>query len=408
MDRNGFRGERLKNARLFRGITLSELAERTGISKQSISQYENGSRPDIERVITMARELDFPPEYFLQEDSRKTVTEVTYFRSLATATKMSRTSQSIKLEYVAKMFKILAQYVSFPVLNLPEVEFTGSDDEFDDAGQKAMQEEIEAIALKVREHWNLDLAPIKDLQMTLEENGVIVTGFDTKDGKIDAFSQRTLIDDGDVFFIAVALGEKPKGRIFFDMAHELGHILLHPWSESLDLISKEDFKMRETQANMFASAFLLPRESFLREIQAYPTDLNYYLHLKKRWNCSMQAMIYRAHQLGAVTDNQYQYMMRQVSKKGWRTKEPGDTPYCLNENIFQGAIDVLFEAEYLNPATLLRLFKKYGVTLYTQDIEELLHLRKDTLKVESDSPRIIQLKRPAMEVDDAESKKQKE
>lgn len=29
----------------------------------------------------------------------------------------------------------------------------------------------------------------------------------------------------------------------------------------------------------------------------------------------MQAMIYRAHQLKAITGNQYQYMMRQVSKK---------------------------------------------------------------------------------------------
>ena len=81
-----------------------------------------------------------------------------------------------------------------------------------------------------------------------------------------------------MYFIAVAQGEKPKGRIFFDMAHELGHILLHPWSESLDLISKEEFKSRENQANRFASAFLLPKESFLQEIQVYPTDLNYYLH----------------------------------------------------------------------------------------------------------------------------------
>ena len=299
------------------------------------------------------------------------------------------------MEYVAKMFEILAQYVAFPILNLPKAEFFGSDDEFDDDAQQAMQEEIEIIALKVREHWNLGLSPIADLQLTLEENGIIVTGFDTNDSKIDAFSQRTLIDNGDVFFIAVGQGEKPKGRIFFDMAHELGHILLHPWSESLDLIGKEEFKMRETQANMFASAFLLPQESFLQEIQAYPTDLNYYLHLKKRWNCSMQAMIYRAHQLKAITDNQYQYMMRQVSKKGWRMKEPGDTPYYLNENIFQGAIDVLFEAGYLNSNTLLRLFKKYGVIMYPTDIEELLHLRKDTLKVETISPsNIIQLKRP--------------
>ena len=71
----------------------------------------------------------------------------------------------------------------------------------------------------------------------------------------------------------------------------------------------------------------------------------------------MQAMIYSAHQLKAITDNQYQYMMRQVSKKGWRTNEPGDTPYYFNENIFQGAIDVLFESDYLNPNTYLQLFR---------------------------------------------------
>lgn len=393
MDSNRFRGERLKNARLFRGLTLTELAGQTDISKQSLSQYENGSIPDIQRVMTIAHALDFPTEYFLQEDKCKTMTEVTYFRSLTSATKMSRKAQSLKLECVAKIFQILEQYVNFPILNLPKVEFIGSDNEFDVVAQDAMQEEIESIAQAVREHWELDLSPIPNLQLTLEENGIVVTGFDIKDKKIDAFSQRTLIDGGDVFFVAVAQGEKPKGRIFFDMAHELGHILLHPWSESLDLISKEEFKSRENQANRFASAFLLPKESFLQEIQAYPTDLNYYLHLKKRWNCSMQAMVYRAHQLKAITDNQYQYMMRQISKKGWRINEPGDTPYYLNENIFQGAIDVLFESEYLNPSTLLQVFKKYGVSMYPEDIEELLNLRKDTLRVEPSPLRIVQLKR---------------
>ena len=393
MDRNGFRGERLKNARLFRGITLSELAERTGISKQSISQYENGSTPDIQRVIVMAHELEFPPEYFLQEDSCKTVTEVTYFRSLATATKMSRTSQSIKLEYVAKMFEILAQYVSFPTLNLPEVEFTGSDDEFDDAGQKAMQEEIESIALKVREHWHLDLAPIKNIQLILEENGIIVTGFDTNEDKIDAFSQRTIVAGNDIYFIAVALGNRPEGRIRFDMAHELGHILLHPWSEDLEAITKDEFKARERQANMFASAFLLPRDSFGKDIASYPTDLKYYQFLKNKWKVSIQAMIYRTHQLGIMSDNQYQYLMRQVSKNGWRIKEPGDVPYSLNENIFQGAIDLLIEQNVLTAKEILDLFKKNGVTLYPEDMEGLLHLRPDTLKVEEKVVPILQLRK---------------
>ena len=105
-------------------------------------------------------------------------------------------------------------------------------------------------------------------------------------------------------------------------------------------------------------------------------------------------MIYRAHQLNAITDNQYQYMMRQISKKGWRRAEPGDSAYYLNENIFQGAIDVLFDANYLNPNTLLKLFKQHGVTLYPSDIEELLSLRKGSLEELKEKTNIIQLKRP--------------
>ena len=39
--RTGFNGERLKSARLFRRMTIAELAEITDISKQAISQFEN-------------------------------------------------------------------------------------------------------------------------------------------------------------------------------------------------------------------------------------------------------------------------------------------------------------------------------------------------------------------------------
>ena len=177
------------------------------------------------------------------------------------------------------------------------------------------------------------------------------------------------------------------------MAHELGHILLHPWSEDLEAITKDEFKARERQANMFASAFLLPRDSFGKDIASYPTDLKYYQFLKNKWKVSIQAMIYRTHQLGIMSDNQYQYLMRQVSKNGWRIKEPGDVSYSLNENIFQGAIDLLIEQNVLTAKEILDLFKKNGVTLYPEDMEELLHLRPDTLKVEEKVVPILQLRK---------------
>lgn len=393
MEKKEFRGERLKNARLFRGKTLTELSVITGISKQSLSLYENNhNKPDYEKSGIIASALRFPYEFFLQEDECKTTTEVTYFRSLASATKMSRTTQSLKLEFVAKMYEVLLEYIDFPVLNLPNVDFTGNDNEFDDVENEKMVFEIEQIATSVREHWGLGDAPIQNLQLILEKNGMIVTGFDTNEDKIDAFSQRTILNNGEVFFICVDQGSKPEGRIRFDMAHELGHIILHPWSESLELVTKEEFKMRERQANIFASAFLLPRNSFGNDVQAYPTDLKYYQWLKKKWKSSIQSMAYRSNQLGIVSDNQFQYMMRQISKNGWRQKEPDDIPFYLNENIFQGAIDLLIEKHILSPSSLLRQLKQYGITLYPTDIEELLHLRKGTLYVEEKTPQIIHLR----------------
>ena len=107
----------------------------------------------------------------------------------------------------------------------------------------------------------------------------------------------------------------------------------------------------------------------------------------------MQAMVYRAHQLGIITDNQYQYMMRQFSKNGWRTKEPDDVPFSLNTNIMQGAIELLIEQKVLSAKELLDVFKHYGVTLYASDIEELLHLKKDTLAIKDKVVPIIHLKR---------------
>ena len=382
MEQRKFNGARLRNARICNGISLTELAEQADIKKQSISLYENGKNtPDYEKVWTMSHILGFPYDYFFQEDKVKAYTETTYFRSQATATKKDRVAQSIKLEFVAQMYETLWNYIEFPVYKDPQIDFAGYEDPLDCETQEAI-DEMEAAANKVKESWKIPDGSIKDLQYILEQNGILVTGFSTNEDKIDAFSQRTIVNSSDVFIIAVALGDRPECRLRFDMAHELGHIVLHPWSEDIETLSKEEFKARERQANMFASAFLLPRESFTKDISQYPTDLKFYLFLKKKWKVSIQAMMYRARQLNIISANQYQYLMRQVSKNGWRTKEPDDVPGVLNESIFQGAIDLLFDNKILTPKGLMADFKRNGVILYPEMIEEFLHLREGTLKVE--------------------------
>ena len=105
-------------------------------------------------------------------------------------------------------------------------------------------------------------------------------------------------------------------------------------------------------------------------------------------------MVYRSRQLDIITSNQHQYMMRQISKNGWRKQEPDDEPYFLNENIFQGALDLLFEQKILNSASFMKLLARRGINLFPSDVEDVLHLRAGTLKMSETKPQIIQLKFP--------------
>ena len=370
MNAQKFNGQRLKEALQFREKKMTELADETGISKQSLSLYANGGNvPPFDNVIKIARVLEFPTDFFMSEDLCTVSTGNTYFRSQASATKKSRNAQKIKLEYVSKMYEVILNYMNVPELNLPDTTGINIPDDIADVDSEQAIKEIEKLSKLVREYWNLGNGPIDNLQYVLQSNGIIVTGFRDVDIGIDAFSQQITIDGKMVYIIALSIGTKPIERLRFDMAHELGHILMHTWGEDNEEISKDEFNVREKQANMFASALLLPKETFSKSISAYPTNIDYYLALKKKWKVSMQAMMYRTRQLDIISANQFQYMMRIMSKNRYRTHEPGDKPGEIGDTIFQAALDMLFEGGYLTVRELLKEFGRYGIYLSQSDLE---------------------------------------
>ncbi len=73
------------------------------------------------------------------------------------------------------------------------------------------------------------------------------------------------------------------------MACELGYII----SSELRIPSKQ-FSEDE-----YACAFLLPKESFLKDL-THPEDLDYYVELKKKWIVPISAMIFRAYNLEKI------------------------------------------------------------------------------------------------------------
>ena len=384
-------GDHIKSARLFRGLSLSDLSNKTGITKQALSLYENETiRPEISKLVAIAQALDFPIEYFMSLDNFQVKTESTYFRSLLSTPKIARTAQSVRVEFIAKIYEILIDYVDFPDRNFPDIAFSGRN-AFSECADEEETSEIESIVTQCRKFWGLGFGPIVNLQKTVESNGIIITSLFTDKDEIDAFSQRTIINGNSVYII-VLNSTKNNVRTRFDIAHELGHIFLHPWSENIEELSRQEFKERESQANKFAGAFLLPRESFGNDVSHYPTKLEYYLHLKEKWNVSIQAMIYRAHQLKIISTTQYQYLMRQISKRGWRSCEPYDRPFNIEKTLLQEAIELLFSSGEMKPYDLMTALKSKGLYMRHEDVEDLLSIERDSLKETTSVPKLIRLK----------------
>ena len=187
-----FNGQRLKNARLYRGKTLDELAKDINVTKQAISQYENSDAiPESSKLFSLINVLKFPREYFFQEDTVFYETQTTYFRSLLGTHKKDRIAQIKKGEYIALLYDFLSEYVRFPQYNIPTIELP--DDE--------LNLDFDKIANCVREYWNLGNEPIRDLVYQLEKSGIILTSLTATSKDIDAYSQKLQTKNGNKYLI---------------------------------------------------------------------------------------------------------------------------------------------------------------------------------------------------------------
>jgi Zn-dependent peptidase ImmA (M78 family) len=106
----------------------------------------------------------------------------------------------------------------------------------------------------------------------------------------------------------------PGDRQRFSIAHELGHLMLRP--KGLD---------DEKAAHRFAAAFLVPEAAVKYELRGKRIDICLYeLHLlKHKYGLSMQAWIYRAKDLGIISDERAAAIFKRFRALGRHKREPG-------------------------------------------------------------------------------------
>lgn len=304
--------QRITEAREARKYNMTQLADLLGVTKQAVSRYElNLAHPSSSVIAKMSEVLDFPESFFYKPNPIDSTDSTVFFRTFKSSEATERSMIQVKCKWTSEAYRFLSQYVKMPALNLPPIEYFTSKPSLSD-------NDIEEIARITREHWKLGTGPIDNLTYIMEKNGIVISGSFIDGDKTDACSM--MKDRTPIIFCNKNL--RSACRIRFSLAHELGHILMHGYVTKDDIKDSAYLKKIESQANRFASALLMPEESFVPDIRSL--SLNYFVMLKEKWKTSIASMIYRCKDLDLIDSHTYETMYRQLSSKRWRKIEPLD------------------------------------------------------------------------------------
>ncbi|NEZ47946.1 ImmA/IrrE family metallo-endopeptidase [Clostridium niameyense] len=358
---------RIKDARIIRGLSLAELADKIGVTSQAISQYELGIINPTPMVINaIVRELGFPINFYEKPYSYKNESysnTVTYFRSNKNISKKVKKALSKKIEILHEILGLLVQYVDIPKMDIPDYSQFIGDRELD-------QYIIQDIAIDLRKKWGVEKGPINNMVTLFQNKGIVISRMEFENKKIDAFSQ--------IFqripYIFLGSDKKCSVRSRFDLAHELGHLILHRNISEEEIKNKEFYNKIEEQADLFAGEFLLPYDEFDNDVVS--TSIEQFIMLKNKWKVSIQCMIKRCEQLNILTDNQLRYIKSQMTRKRYWRKEPLDDEIEIEQPyLFKQIFQLLIENNILKPEEIVN-----DIGLYKEEIDSLCYLPNDLLK----------------------------
>lgn len=362
--------ERIREAREARGLQLEPFAELLEVTKQAVARYENGlATPSGEIMGRIIAKTQQPPSFFITARTRAASGIQPFWRGLKRMEQHHRKRIARRLEWAHDVVVYLERFIHLPDVNLPSIDFDPASDDTD---------QIEHAADKLREHWALGRGPVRDLSAILELHGIILVRENVACPDMDAVSCWQSGRPYIMFSSEVESGP----RNAYNLAHEIAHVLLHSNVE----MTADNLAAIEKQANRFASAFLLPQETFSREVLG--TSLNHFLFLKEKWGVAISAMAYRCKDLGIMNDNQFSYVMRQLNVKNIRKREPLDDHFQVRSpSILGESVKMLIDRGVQSKADI-----EQALALNLADIEGLCGLEKGHLdsRVVAFKPRLFQ------------------
>jgi Zn-dependent peptidase ImmA (M78 family)/transcriptional regulator with XRE-family HTH domain len=353
----GFVGQRLIQARQARELSSTSLAEMIGLNSVNISNYEHGKQsPSPEVMERITQVLNQPLTFFLRPLPRGNREEDFWWRAMSAATKSARSRAYARHSWLREIVLYLQEYVDFPNVNIPVLDAPAD-------VRKITSDMIEDFAAECRRYWKLGDAPVADLVLLMENNGVVVSRGELVAETLDAFSQWP--GDSEHPFVFLGADKASAARSRHDASHELGHLVLHRKVDRKNIRNPTIFKLIEDQAHRFALAFNLPASGFANQLWS-PT-LDAFLALKPHWKIAIAAMIKRCEQLGILSEEQARRSWIDMSRRGWRKREPLDDRLPPEQpRLLRRSFELLIRERIKSPEQILS-----DLALNAVDIEAL-------------------------------------
>lgn len=320
-----FDGARLTMARHLAGLRKSDLATLVDKSPTAVAAWESGAkRPTAATVAQLALGLSVEPGFFaVRPEDVAAVSATPHFRSLRSTSQLARDQAFAYGQLAVDIASSLERHVEFPEVDVPM--FPVAVDHTDgDAPERAAQH--------VRELWGISRGPVGHLIRTLENHGVLVVFSPVQAASVDAYSFDCQLRP----IVVLNPTKRDYYRQRFDVAHELGHLVMHADAEPGSRVVEE-------QAHRFAAELLTPAEE-IRELLPATMGGNVWValaKLKEQWGVSIQALLFRARRLGRLGDVSYRNAMTTLSARGWRRDEPGLIAAVEQPSLMPRAVELL-------------------------------------------------------------------
>ncbi|MDC7252382.1 XRE family transcriptional regulator [Wohlfahrtiimonas chitiniclastica] len=353
----GFKPERLCQVLNARELNKAQLSQLVNVSPATVTKWCNGQQnPTSDALEKLSVVMNVSQEWF----TRPLVNSSTaiLYRSNASAYISSRKRLEARMQWLEEMAMQLESYVDFPEINLPFLKI--------DNPKKITDRDIEDMAIKCREMWGVKTNPIKNLMSVVESAGAIIAREETSTDKIEGLSRWSEILNRPIILLSADKNNAFRSR--FDLAHELGHIVLHKYIPKDICINNEIYKLMEYQAHYFAGALLLP-EQFAIDLTPPLTlaDLNI---IKQKWRISIAAIIKRLSALEIIDSTTETNFFKQYSARGWRRKEPSDDMLVPESPVLlKRTLDLLHDSNILMKENVVSYFGLSSI-----DIEMLFGL----------------------------------